>query len=269
MAVDLCFRLRTIGKLHGEYRERTAQSGYGHHPVNAQSGYEQAHGCRNKHRGHIGADDQKAADRVNRMLKTAGGHGHNAGFEWSITTTNQCTCHVGDKYLAGKQGHDDATHIASAESRKEQRRLLHPTSPKHLRATKPPSHQAKKESGRGRGSLCQAHSGALVDCCDDPVAKADLCGSKEAHLQDHQPEQSLLEYVPSCSVRGFLVLHIRCVTCQAREPLQKEQHDGDGGNTCTDKVGKLQTLEKVQTKGQEQGPEQRPQPEQPVKRVQL
>ena len=36
MVVGLRLRLRTIGQRHGEHSERTAQSGNGHHSVDAQ-----------------------------------------------------------------------------------------------------------------------------------------------------------------------------------------------------------------------------------------
>src|SRR5260370_40651755 len=77
------------------------------------------------------------------------------------------------------------------------------------------------------------------------------------------------EHFPQFSVRCSLLLHVRCLTCRFGEPLQKDQQDGDGGNARAYEVGKLKTVEKVQTKGKEQGSEQRPQAEQPVNSVQV
>ncbi len=71
MVIGLRLRVRTIGQRHGEHSERTAQRGNGHHPVDAQGWNEQTHGCRNNHRGRIGAQDQKTTDQANRVHKTA------------------------------------------------------------------------------------------------------------------------------------------------------------------------------------------------------
>ena len=71
MVVGLALWLRTIGQRHRKENECTAQSGNGHHPVDAQGWNEETHCCRHNHRGRICTDDQNTADRANRMHKTA------------------------------------------------------------------------------------------------------------------------------------------------------------------------------------------------------